>query len=232
MAISHKFTRVPFQKTLLRLNIRSSGSPVQYIHVTYPFSYFKFLQMRTKLKLTGVIAACLLFSCNAETKKNIDAAEPNTVQGPAEKNVMTADTVNKPELVTAQADGSLLLTAENGKPIGPEIKYMPEWRAFGWFTAADRVEWDVDASHAGEYEVHLEWSVSNEEAGKEFLLEAKDNQLSGVVGQSGSWETFKNENVGKIKLSGGNQKIVFKSKTKFDKGALLDLRQIKLVAVK
>ena len=189
--------------------------------------------MRLKLKLTGVIAACLLFSCNAETKKNTDAPDPDTVQSPAEKNVMTADTVNKPELVTAQADGSLLLTAQNGKPIGPEIKYMPEWRAFGWFTAADRVEWDVDVSHAGEYEVHLEWSVSNEEAGKEFLLEAKDDQLTGVVGQSGSWETFKNENVGKIKLSGGNQKIVFRSKTKFDKGgALLDLRQINLVAVK
>jgi len=188
--------------------------------------------MRLKLKLTGLIAACLLFSCNANTKKNTDAPDPNTVQAPAEKNVMTADTINKPELVTAQADGSLLLTAENGKPIGPEIKYMPEWKAFGWFTAADRVEWDVDVTHAGEYEVHLEWSVSNEEAGKEFLLEANDNRLTGVVGQSGSWETYKNENVGKIRLSGDNQKIVFRSKTKFDKGALLDLRQIKLVAVK
>ncbi len=188
--------------------------------------------MRLRLKLTGFIAACLLFSCNADTKKNADPPDQDTVQVPAAKNVMTADTVNKPELVTAQADGTLLLTAENGKPIGPDIKYMPEWRAFGWFTAADRVEWDVDVIHAGEYEVWLEWSVSNEEAGKEFLLEAKDVRLTGVVGQSGSWESYKNENVGRIKLSGDNQKIVFKSKTKFDKGALLDLRQIKLVAVK
>ena len=188
--------------------------------------------MTLKLKLTGFIVGCLLFSCNTDTKKNASAPASDTVRGPAAKNVMTADTVNKPELVTAQADGSLLLTAENGKPIGPEIKYMPEWRAFGWFTAADRVEWDVDVIHPGEYEVQLEWSVSNEEAGKEFLLEAKDNRLTGVVGQSGSWETYKNEKVGKIKLSADNQKIVFRSKTKFDKGALLDLRQIKLVAVK
>ena len=189
--------------------------------------------MKLKLKLTGVIVACFLFSCNTETKKNTDAPDLDTVQGPAEKNVMIADTVNKPKLVTAQADGSLLLTAQNGKPIGPEIKYMPEWRAFGWFTSADRVEWDVDVNQAGEYEVHLEWAVSNEEAGKEFLLEAKDDQLTGVVGKSGSWETFKKENVGKIKLAGGNQKIIFKSKTKFDKGgALLDLRQVKLVAAK
>src|SRR5688572_10244152 len=185
-----------------------------------------------KLKLTGVIAACLLFSCNAETKKSTDEVDADTVQAPAEKTIITADTVNKPALVTAQPDGSLLLTAENGKPVGPDIKYMPDWRAFGWFTSADRVEWDVDVPNAGEYEVHLEWSVSDEEAGKEFLLEAKDDQLTGVVGKSGSWETFKNENVGTIKLSGGNQRIVFRSKTKFDKGALLDLRQIKLVPVK
>ena len=188
--------------------------------------------MRLRLKLTGIIVACLFFSCSTDTKKNVDAPDQDTVQGPARKNLMTADTINKPELVTAQADGSLLLTAENGKPIGPEIKYMPEWKAFGWFTAADRVEWDVYVIQAGEYEVHLEWSVSNEEAGKEFLLEAKDSRLTGVVGQSGSWETYKNEKVGKIKLSADNQKIVFKSNTKFDKGALLDLRQIKLVAVK
>ena len=188
--------------------------------------------MRSTLTLTGIIVAYLFFSCNTDTKSNPDAPTQDTAHKPAVENVKTTDTINKPELVTPQADGSLLLTAENGKPIGPEIKYMPEWKAFGWFTAADRVEWDVDVNHPGEYDVHLEWSVSNEEAGKEFLLEAKDSRLTGVVGKSGSWETYKNENVGKIKLSGENQKIVFRSKTKFAEGALLDLRQIKLVAVK
>ena len=188
--------------------------------------------MKLKLKLIGVIAACLLFSCNDETKKNTDAPNPDTVQDSIEKKVMDSDTVNRPELVTAQSDNSLLLTAENGKPIGPSIKYMPEWRAFGWFTTADSVEWEVDVRHPGEYEVQLNWSVSDEEAGKEFLLEAKDKQLTGVVGKTGSWETFKKENVGKIILSEGYQKVVFRSKTKVEKGALLDLRQIKLVAVK
>lgn len=184
------------------------------------------------MKLSGIIVACLIFSCNTDTKSNADTPNQDTTQTKAEKSIVTADTVNKPALVTAQADGSLLLTAENGKPIGPEIKYMPEWRAFGWFTAADKVEWDVDVINPGEYEVHLEWSVSDEEAGKEFLLEAKDSRLTGVVGKSGSWETYKNSNVGKIKLSGGNQKIVFRSNTKFSEGALLDLRQVKLVPVK
>ena len=188
--------------------------------------------MRLKLKLTGVVATCLLISCNGGKNPTNEGQATDTVQVPVQEKVMKADTINRPELVTVQADGSLLLTAENGKPVGPDIKYMPEWRAFGWFTTADRVEWDVNASKTGEYEVHLEWSVSNEDAGKEFLLEAKDQQLTGVVEKTGSWETYKNENIGKINLSEGHHKIIFKAKNKSDTGALLDLRQIKLVAVK
>lgn len=139
-----------------------------------------------------------------------------------------ADTLNKPELVRSGADGTLRLTARNGKAIGPDIKYMPEWRAFGWFTAADRIEWDVDVAKAGEYEALLEWSVSDEEAGKEFLLETRDQKLTGTVAPSGSWETFKTEKVGSIKLEAGRQKIVFRSDKYFDKGAILDFRELRL----
>lgn len=50
------------------------------------------------------------------------------------------------ELIRPESNGSLHLSAEKGKPIGPEIKYMPEWKAFGWFTSADRVEWNVEVN--------------------------------------------------------------------------------------
>jgi hypothetical protein len=122
----------------------------------------------------------------------------------------------------------LNLTAENGKPLGPEIKYMPEWKAFGWFTAKDSVEWDVDVPSAGEYNVQMEWSVSDEDAGKEFILIAEKDQLTGIVDKSGSWETYKMKDVGSINLDQGKQKLIFRSNTKFDEGAILDLRQLKL----
>lgn len=122
----------------------------------------------------------------------------------------------------------LHLTAENGKPLGPEIKYMPEWKAFGWFTAKDSVEWEIDVPAAGDYQVQMEWSVSDEDAGKEFILIADKDQLTGVVDKSGSWETYKTKDVGDIHLDQGKQKIIFRSNTKFDKGAILDLRELKL----
>jgi hypothetical protein len=105
---------------------------------------------------------------------------------------------------------------------------MPDWTAYGWFTAADRVEWEVDVEVTGEYHAQLVWSVSDEESGKQFILEADNQKLIGTIVPSGSWETFKTKNIGAIKLKAGRQKIIFKSNKPFDKGALLDFREIKL----
>jgi hypothetical protein len=142
------------------------------------------------------------------------------------------DTLNHPEVVRPESNGVLRLRANVGRAIGPEIKYMPEWRAFGWFTAADLVEWDIEGVKKGKYDVYLEWSVADEEAGKRFILQAGKQQLKGKVGQTGSWEKFKSEKIGSIQLAPGRQKMVFKPAEAFGKGALLDLREIKLVPVK
>jgi hypothetical protein len=63
-------------------------------------------------------------------------------------------------------------------------------------------------------------------------LVAGKQQLKGNVGRTGSWETFKTEKIGAIRLPAGRQKIVFKPNSTFAKGALLDLREVKLVPVK
>lgn len=149
------------------------------------------------------------------------------------KPIVEGDTINNPELVREKSDGSILLTAENGNGIGPDIKYMPEWKAFGWFTAADRVEWDVNVKRAGEFEAYLSWSVSDEEAGKPFILEVGDQRITGDAGKTGSWETFRTEKIGRIMLAKGKQRVVFRPGSVFGEGgALLDLRKIKLVRVK
>src|SRR5690606_28799689 len=116
-----------------------------------------------------------------------------------------------------------------GHGIGPDIEYMPEWKAFGWFRSDDKVEWQVDITQIGEYEVWLEWSVSDEEAGKPFVLEVEGDSLTGNVQRSGSWESFKKEIIGTIQLESGKQKVVFRSASTFGNDhALLDLRAIVL----
>lgn len=140
-----------------------------------------------------------------------------------------ADTMNIPELVRLSEEGDLRLSAEKGKAIGPAIKYMPEWKAFGWFTSDDSVVWEVDVPLEGTYEVWLEWSVSDQEAGKEYILKAGEEKIQGKVGKSGSWETFQKKSIGTIRLNKGFEKVIFKSFEEFEKdGAILDLREISL----
>ncbi|CAL1520346.1 hypothetical protein [Chitinophaga sp. MM2321] len=146
--------------------------------------------------------------------------------------VTVRDTTLPVKKVVTENDGSLLLSAEAGYAIGPSIKYMPEWKAFGWFRSADRVEWDVTINKKGTYDVYLEWSVSDEDAGKPFIVQAGKRQLKALTGKSGSWETFTSKKVGIIRLSAGSQKVIFKAATAFKEGALLDLREIRLVPVK
>lgn len=138
------------------------------------------------------------------------------------------DSINIPQITYADASGTVVLRAIRGKGIGPEIEYMPEWEAFGWFTGEDRVEWEVAVPRTGKYKVELEWSVSDQEAGKGFVLEAGSEQMKGKVGKTGSWEVFRKEELGTIEVTKGYQKVVFRSEERFKEGALLDLKQITL----
>src|SRR5690554_4615527 len=54
-----------------------------------------------------------------------------------EKREGMTDSLNIFGTVWALPDGQYKLTAEKGQGIGPNIKYMPEWKAFGWFMGKD-----------------------------------------------------------------------------------------------
>lgn len=151
------------------------------------------------------------------------------------RNKISADraSVNRPSLIVPDETGVLELTAEKGKGIGPGIQYMPEWKAFGWFGSKDKIEWEIAPGEATLYSVILEWSVSDEESGKTFVLESNKDKIIGDVGKSGSWETFVSEKIGTIGLRPGKQKITFKPYKEFDpKQALLDMRKIVLVPLR
>lgn len=201
-------------------NIQSKCRSFRYIQIQYSYK-----KMKQPIWLAGVMMVIFMVmgfqgsaSASGCTLFSINSLEMKTPE-------YRTDTINRPELVKE----IYALTAENGKAIGPDIKYMPEWRAFGWFTAADRVEWEVDIARASQYEVRIEWSVSDEEAGKQFLLQAGDKRLTGTVAPSGSWTTFKTQSAGRIYLRAGRQKLIFKSNKNFREGALLDLRSITLI---
>ncbi|MBX2921680.1 MAG: neutral/alkaline non-lysosomal ceramidase N-terminal domain-containing protein [Chitinophagaceae bacterium] len=155
----------------------------------------------------------------------------NYLQGDL-KDKLTADrtSINRPSLVEPDEAGVLVLSAEKGKAIGPDIKYMPEWKAFGWFQHKDKAEWEISPKAAKAYTVIIEWSVADDHSGQPFILESNAGTITGNVGKSGSWETFTTAVIGTLELKPGKQKLTFKPGKNFDpKKALLDLRKIILV---
>lgn len=132
-------------------------------------------------------------------------------------------------VITPQENGALFLPSECARGIGPSIEYMPEWHAFGWFTADDRVEWRIANVRAGDYEVHMSWSLSNEEAGKPFVVEAGEHRVEGVTMTTGSWEVFETAAIGRLFLDANVDVVVFRPASQFSTGALLDLRKLVLV---
>jgi len=134
----------------------------------------------------------------------------------------------KLEPVRAAEDGSICLGAPAGRGVGPKVKLMPEWKAFGWWTDADQAEWLVEVPEAGAYDVFLEWSVADDSAGNPYVFEIGGQTVAGEVETTGSWETYKEAKIGRVTLEAGTHFAAFKPAGKF-KGALLDLREVRLV---
>ena len=136
-----------------------------------------------------------------------------------------------PQTVTASKGGSLSLWAKHAKLTGPKLAYMPEWQALGFWTSADHATWEVDVPKAGTYDVRMEWSVDDKNAGNPFVIEAGSNRLEGKVPSTGRWDVYRQEKIGQIKLDAGTQTIAFKPNGQF-KTALIDLRELRLTPAK
>jgi hypothetical protein len=136
---------------------------------------------------------------------------------------------NHQELIQQSVDGNYYLSSWLAGSKGEHVKYMPEWKAFGWFNTQDQVMWKVDIEKAGKYDVYLEYSVSDESAGKHFVLEVGKKKLKGKVDKTGSWFTYKTKKIGTVRLPGGVQKFTLRSGAKKEEGSIFDLREVKLV---
>ena len=139
---------------------------------------------------------------------------------------------NSPAVVRAGDDGSFRLYATNARISGPKIVFEEKYGNLGWWSSADdRGAWTLDVATAGEYRVTLDYACANEAAGNRFVLSVGTQSLGGVVESSGSWDNYRNQTVGVVKLRAGTSELLVRSDGP-PKGALIDLRSIRLVPVK
>ena len=62
----------------------------------------------------------------------------------------------------------------------------------------DHAVWTVEVPRAGHYGVWLDWACARNSAGKQYVLQADANQLTGRVASTGDWDAYRQEHVGDI----------------------------------
>lgn len=139
--------------------------------------------------------------------------------------------VNEQQLIQKNGDGVYHLSSWLAGTAGNQIKYMPEWKAFGWFDTKDQAIWKVDIAKAGRYDVYLEWSVADA-TGKAYVLQAGNKKMKGKVEKTGSWFTYHTKKIGTMRLQQGEETVVLTSGSQTEQGSMFDVRAIKLVLVK
>lgn len=140
------------------------------------------------------------------------------------------DSVVQLAVIVPEKDGELKLDASKGRGVGPTIKYMPEWKAFGFFREGNHIEWKIKIEKTKRYKVYLDWSAEGGVVGNPYVLEIGKSKLEGKIKDSGSWETFIEEPIGVLKIKKGEKLVVFRPGKNIEKGGgMLDVKTIRLV---
>jgi hypothetical protein len=132
-----------------------------------------------------------------------------------------------PQKITQDKSGLIVLPARHCTISGTALAFMPEWDALGFWRAGESASWDVEVAKPGTYDVTMEWSVDQKNAGNGFVMQAGDSKIEGKVPTTGRWDVYKIKHIGKIELAAGQQKVVFRADGDF-KTALMDLRELRL----
>ncbi len=138
-----------------------------------------------------------------------------------------------PEPVKPGADGSLKLSAQNCAIYGSSLVFEKPYANLGyWSNVDDHAVWTVVLPKAGRYEVWLDYACQNGTAGNPLVLQAGDEKVTGKVVGTGTWDDYKQAQLGTLALPAGEATISLRSAGPIRGGALLDLKAVRLVPVK
>jgi putative heme-binding domain-containing protein len=139
---------------------------------------------------------------------------------------------NNPSVRNQQPGGSFMLAAEMAEIYGPTLVFEEKYGNLGyWSHADDYAVWTVNVTAPGRFAVWIDYACHNDTAGNEFELTARDERLTGRVQGTGTWDDYAFVQIGELPLPEGKTRLVMRSRGAV-KGAMIDLRSIKLVPAK
>ena len=88
----------------------------------------------------------------------------------------------------------------------------------------------IDGAKGREYRVILDCACAEQEAGKGFVVEVGGNRLTGNVESTGSWNTYREIEIGKVQLTKGAAELTLRSIGDIH-DELMRLRSIRLTPI-
>jgi hypothetical protein len=125
-----------------------------------------------------------------------------------------------------------VLLATAARIYGPSLVLEEKYRNLGyWQDANDHAIWTVAVPAAGTYRVQLDYACADEMQGNTLAVQAGGGQVAWKVEGTGSWDNYRGKEIGKLELPEGEVEMVVRADGAI-RGALLDLRSIRLIQVK
>ena len=137
---------------------------------------------------------------------------------------------NAPRTIRQTGDGKLALPASAASLFGPSIIFEQKYRNIGyWGHEKDRAEWSMHLDRAGEYDLWVDWALNSGHVGGRIQFMIADQVVVDAVPGTRSWDIYRWGRVGRMTLPVGRQTLVVSSEGPVTVGALIDLREVRLV---
>ena len=135
---------------------------------------------------------------------------------------------NVPVAVKANAEGTLHLKAAACEMHGEQFRFEPTYGNIGFWNQSDEfVKWIIEVPASGDYEVLVDYACPDVAAQNTCRLSSSNQTLRATVATTGSWDEYRELNIGTLKLAKGAASIRFGAEAEIN-GWLMDLRAITL----
>ena len=139
---------------------------------------------------------------------------------------------NVPEVARLDGIGRLVLLATAARIYGPSLVLEERYRNLGyWQHSNDHAIWTVEVPAEGKYRVQLDYACENGMQGNTIVVQSGGGSVAWKVEGTGSWDNYRGKEIGTLDLPAGEVEMVVRSEGAI-RGALLDLRSIRLIPVK
>lgn len=135
---------------------------------------------------------------------------------------------NVPAVVSGGSGGRLELTSKTAEIYGPTLVLEAQYGNLGYWTHNDdHAAWTIDVKKPGMYSITFDYACPNDAAEQIWRLDGGGQTVTGKVASTGTWDDYKQLQVGEITLAKGRQRLTLRAAEPL-KGPLLDLKGIRL----